>query len=172
MVFIASFLIVVRMTKPTTPANYKIEQLAASQVSDFASLMKAVKAAGFRGGREVKGALDEIKRVNDLRVQIKGWAVDVGSDGSPLTVLAFAGGRNRLVVETRGQHPDVGALVGLSGASAENVSFDGFLNCSRGEKIFIVAVTPGDAYSQFASEFVPRSKCCHVGAAGSWRHRR
>jgi hypothetical protein len=153
--FIASFLIVVRMTRPTLTPNHKIEQLAASQVSDFGSLMKAVKAAGLKGGRDVRGSLDEIKRVSELQVQVKGWAADIAGDGSPLTILAFAGGRNRLMVETSGQHPDIGALVGLSGRLAENVAFYGLLSCNRGEKILIVAVTSGNSYNQFGSRVCP-----------------
>jgi hypothetical protein len=48
-----------------------------------------------------------MKRLDNDRVTVRGWAADVTNDGAPLTVMVFAGGKHMLTMETSGRHVDV-----------------------------------------------------------------
>jgi hypothetical protein len=117
--------------------------------------MAAVQAAGLRGTQDVKGAIEGITRLDDDRVTIKGWATDTTASGSALTVVAFAGGRHVLTTVTNGARADIAKMLGLADASQANMAFQGAFACRAGEKVIVVAVTSGAAYSQFRSLICP-----------------
>ena len=119
------------------------------------SLMAAVKVARLRGAPDVKGAIEELTRLDDDHVTLKGWATDVSGGSSPLTVMVFVDGRNTLTMETAGRRPQIGEALGLSDAAAANVSFQGNLTCSRGQKLIVVAVAPSDVYGHFGTRLCP-----------------
>ena len=75
---------------PTTAAVVALMQ---APISSTQSLLTAIKAAGLRGSPNVKGMIDEVKRLNDSQVAISGWAAEIGDSGTPLTVLAFVDGK-------------------------------------------------------------------------------
>jgi hypothetical protein len=155
-ILVLSFFVTMRLTKPAKPVSPSVAILAASVVSDTRTLMAAIKAAGLKGAANVKGSIDEIKRLDDDRVTVKGWAADIANVGVPLTVMVFADGRHTLTVETRGAHAGVVQALGLpDAASATNVSFEGRLTCSRGQKLIVVALTASDLYGHFGSRFCP-----------------
>jgi hypothetical protein len=155
LIFLLSFVVALRLTKPAMAPTPAMATLAAATVSDFKTLMSAVKAAGLKGTPDVKGGLDEIKRLDGDQVAVKGWAAQTINGGAPLTVLVFADGRNKLTMETRGARPDMTDALGLSGEAAENVAFAGTLACSRGQKLIVVAVTQSDVYGYFGSPPCP-----------------
>ena len=117
--------------------------------------MAAVQTAGLRGSPDVKGSIEEINRLDNGRVSIKGWVTDTTASGSALTVIAFAGGHHVLTTVTKGSRADVAKTLGLTDASAANMSFQGALACRPGERIIVIAVTSGAAYSQFRSLACP-----------------
>ena len=144
------FIGVLWLTGPATaPPNPAIMILTNAAVSDATSLMAAVQTAGLRGTPDVKGAVEEIKRLDNDRVTIKGWVTDTTASGSALTLIAFAGGNHVLTTVTSGARVDIAKMLGLADASAANMSFQGAFACRAGEKIVVVAVTSGAAYSQF-----------------------
>jgi hypothetical protein len=155
LICLLSFVVALRLTKPAAVPTPAMATLAASTVSDLKDLMAAVKAAGLKGTPDVKGGLDEIKRLDDDQVAVKGWAAQTAYSGSPLTVLVFADGRNELTLETRGPRPDMTDVLGLSGEAAANVAFEGTLACSRGQKLIVVAVARSDVYGYFGSRSCP-----------------
>jgi hypothetical protein len=153
---VLSFVVTMQMTKPRRPLSPGLTALMGSVVSDSRTLMAAVKAAGLKGSSKVKGSIDEVKRLDGDRVLVKGWAAEIGNSGTPLSVIFFADGKSQLTVETEGQHPDVAQALGLSDApAAMNVSFQGRLACSRGQKLMVVAATSNDSYGQFGSRACP-----------------
>jgi hypothetical protein len=103
----------------------------------------------------VKGAIEEISRLDNGRVGIKGWVTDTTAPGSVLTVITFAGGHHALTTVTNGARADVAKMLGLTDASAANMSFQGAFACRPGQKIMVLAVTSGAAYSQFRSLACP-----------------
>jgi hypothetical protein len=136
---------------PTIPPSVAI--LTSSTIADATSLMAAVQTANLRGTPDVRGAIDGIKRIDNERVTIKGWAVDKGSSRSWLTIVAFASGRHALTAVTNGARKEVAQMFGLSDAA--NVSFEASFRCATDEKLVIVAVTPDSKYSQFRSLACP-----------------
>jgi hypothetical protein len=142
------------LTRPVRPVNPGIAVLTSSVISDAKTLMSAVKAAGFKGATNVRGSIDEIRRLDSDRVTVKGWAVETTNANAPLTVMMFVDGRHRLTTETSGPHAGAIQAVGLpNAASATNVSFEGSLACGRGQKLIVVALADSNAYGYFGSRF-------------------
>jgi hypothetical protein len=149
-----SFLATMLLTRPVRPVNPGIAVLTSSVISDAKTLMSAVKAAGFKGATNVRGSIDEIRRLDNDRVNVKGWAVETTNANAPLTVMMFVDGRHRLTTETSGPHAGAIQAVGLpNAASATNVSFEGSLACGRGQKLIVVALADSNAYGYFGSRF-------------------
>ena len=150
---------VVVMLWLTTPAMQPLAPgvaiLANSNVSDATSLMAAVQTAGLRGSPDVKGAIEEIKRLDRERVTIKGWAVDIAASGSSLTIIAFASGIRVFTMMTSGARDDVAKSFGITDAGTNNISFQRTFICGPGEKLIVVAVTPDRMYGQFRSLTCP-----------------
>jgi len=117
--------------------------------------MAAVQTAGLRGTPDVKGAIEAIRRIDNERVTIKGWAVDTTASSASLTIIAFAGGPQVLTTVTKGARKDVAQMFALSDAAARNVSFEGTFTCGLGAKLVVVAVTSDRTYSQFSSIVCP-----------------
>ena len=152
----SGFIAVLWLTEPgPAPHTPAIMILTNAAVSDAASLMAAVQTAGLRGTPDVKGSIEEITRLDNGHVSIKGWVTDTTASGSPLTVIAFAGGNHALTTVTNGARADVAKMLGLAYASAANMSFQGTFACRPGQKIIVIAVTSGAAYSQFRSLACP-----------------
>ncbi|QWG24756.1 hypothetical protein KMZ93_07660 [Bradyrhizobium sediminis] len=151
---ILGFVVVLWLTSPVAlPPGVAI--LISASVSDASSLMAAVQAANLRGTPDVRGAIEEIKRLDNERATIKGWAVDATASDSLLTVIAFAGGTHALTTVTSGPRMDVAQIFGLSGANAAKLSFHGVFACKPGEKLIVIAVTPDRTYSHFRSLVCP-----------------
>jgi hypothetical protein len=148
------FAVVLWLTGPVTPPP-AVAILANATVSDGAALMAAVQTAGLRGAPDVKGAIEQLKRIDKERVTIKGWAVDRTASSSQLTIIAFAGGPHVLTTVTSGPRKAVAQMFGLSDAAARNVSFEAAFTCSPGQNLVVVAVTAENSYSQFRSLACP-----------------
>ena len=129
--------------------------LASATVSDASGLMAAVQTAGLRGTSDVKGEIAALKRIDDARVAITGWAADKTASSPSLTIIAFAGGRHAMTAVTNGPRKDVAQMLGLSEASARHVSFEETVACSPNQNLIVVAVTADRTYSQFRSLTCP-----------------
>jgi hypothetical protein len=148
------FAAVLWLTSPVTPPP-GVAILAGATVSDATGLMAAVQTAGLRGTPDVKGAIEGLKRIDNERVTIKGWAVDKTASSPALTIMAFAGGPHVLTTATSGPRKDVAQMFGLSDAAARNVSFEATFPCGPGQNLVVVAVTTDGTYSQFRSLVCP-----------------
>jgi hypothetical protein len=117
--------------------------------------MAAVQTAGLRGTPDIRGAIEALKRIDNERVTLKGWAVDKTASNSLLTIMGFAGGPHVLTTATSGPRKDVAQTFGLSDATARNVSFEATFTCGPGQNLVVVAVTTDGTYSQFRSLVCP-----------------
>ncbi len=152
----ASFLIALELTRPAKPPSPAVLSLAGSVISDWRTLMAAIKAAGLTGSQTVKGAIDAIARQDERRVSITGWAGEVGHGETPLHVLVFVDGANTLRMRTAGQPADVAGAFGVAdAATAQNVSFRGSVACARGQRLLIVAVADSGNYGYFSPRSCP-----------------
>lgn len=147
-----AFVTALWLTNPTSPAP-DVAVLANATVSDSASLMAAVQTAGLRGTADIKGAIEEIKRIDAERVIIRGWASDATS-GSSLAVVVFAG-KAHVLASANDAASGIARLVGLSSSATANTPFSGTFSCTRGEKLHVVAVAAEQRYSQFRSLICP-----------------
>jgi hypothetical protein len=150
-----SFVTVLWLTGPVTPRPAPgIMILTNAPVSDATSLMAAVQTAGLRGTQDVKGAIEEIRRLDNDRVSIRGWVTNTTGSDRALTVVAFAGGHHALTTMTDGARADIAKILGLPAGRA-NMAFQGAFACRADEKLIVIAVTSGAAYSQFRSLTCP-----------------
>ena len=149
-----AFAVVLWLTSPvTTPPSVAI--LASATVSDATSLMAAVQTAGLRGTPDVKGAIKWIRRSDNERVTIKGWAMDKTGSSPQLTIVAFAGGTHVSTTVTDGPRKEIAQMFALSDAGSRNVSFETSFACSPGQNLVVVAVSSDRTYSQFRSLSCP-----------------
>jgi len=133
--------------RPPAPG---LAALTKATVTDATSLMAAVQTAGLRGASDIRGAIDEIKRLDNALVWVRGWATDVGPSASSLTVVAFVD-QAYVLDKTSEARPDLSRLLGLSDATRPTTSFRGTFACARDKTIVVVAVTTDGRYSQFRS---------------------
>lgn len=148
------FAVVLWLTGPVA-APPAVGILASATVPDATALMAAVQTAGLRGTPDVKGAIEGLKRIDNERVAIKGWALDRTVPNSRLTIMGFAGGPHVLTTVTNGPRKEVAQMFGLSDAAALNVSFETTFTCNPGQNLVVVAVTTENTYSQFRSLACP-----------------
>ena len=150
-----SFFTTLLLTEPQ-PTTAAVVALMQAQISSTHSLLTAIKAAGLRGSTNVKGTINEVKRLNDSQVTISGWAAEIGNSSAPLTVLAFVDGKVAFAMRTSGRHPDVVSVLGASdAANAANVSFQGTARCAHGQMLIVIAVTDGNSYGHFGARDCP-----------------
>jgi hypothetical protein len=154
LIFAISFAAALRLSEPARTPTRAMTTLAGATIPDLRRLMAAVKAAGLRGTPDVKGAIDEITRLDIDHVTLKGWAADI-SGGAPLAVMVFVDGRNTLTVDAAGGRPEIANELGLSDAASANISFQANLVCGQGQKLIIVAVAPRDVYGHFGARLCP-----------------
>lgn len=153
---VLSFVVTLRLTEVARPPSPAVAAMMRSAVFDRRTLMAAIKAAGLKGSQTVKGAIDEVARLDDRQVSVAGWAGEIGNGGAPLDVLVFVDGENRLRIQTGGKHADVTGALGLSDvATARDVAFRGAVACSRGQKLIIVAIADGGNYGYFSPRACP-----------------
>jgi hypothetical protein len=153
---VLSFLITLWLTRPEKPPSPAVKSMTQSGVSDWRTLIAAVKAAGLKGSSNVKGAIDEIARRDDGRVTVVGWAGEVGNGGAPLEILVFVDGESALTMRTEGRHAGVTGGLGLAdAATAQDVSFRGTVACGRGQKLIVVAIAESGSYGYFSPRACP-----------------
>jgi hypothetical protein len=155
LIFAISFVAALRLTEPARAPTPAMMTLAGATIPDLRRLMAAVKTAGLRGTPDVKGAIDEITRLDIDHVTLKGWAADISGNGTPLAVMVFVDGRNTLTMDATGGRPEIANELGLSGAASANISFQANLVCSRGQRLIVVAVAPRDVYGHFGARLCP-----------------
>ena len=159
---VASFFITLWLTEPSTTnpvnaaANFDpIERLTRSQVYNDASLASAARAANLVPLQDLRGNIDEIRRLPDDHVRIGGWAVNLSGDGTPLTLIVFTGGRGTLLGKTDGPREDVTKALALSARTARHVQIAALVQCERGEVVVVVAIDKNGVYAPIKFDRCP-----------------
>ncbi len=124
-----------------------IEALKTALIYDERSLQNAALAAKLRSSESLRGVIDGVQRMPDGRVVAAGWAVDTRGNGAPVTILAFAKGKQVLEGETAGERPDVTAALHLPPHLARNTKIDLTVPCNSGEALVIAFATRTNAYA-------------------------
>jgi hypothetical protein len=113
--------------------------------TDESSLAAAAKAAGYQPSQDMVGHVDGVVRIGDGKITANGWAADVTSNGSPITLNAYVKGRNVATFWTNGPRPDITALLKANpkanANAAKNTRFEVSFSCIAGDKFFVVATT-------------------------------
>jgi hypothetical protein len=125
--------------------------LMSSRVSDDESLSDAAISAGLRPSLTLKGAVDQLTRLNEKQIRITGWSADSNGNGTPITVIVFTDGNLALQTSTNGPRPDVTTHFKLSNEAALNIGFGGVLDCRASRPLFLIAVTD-NRYSKLSSQ--------------------
>ena len=153
-VLIGSFVLTLWLTAPITPiahepepANMSAAVLAAYLIPNERILPAAAGSAGLQFSDKLRGFVDEITRTNNQQVTIRGWAADIVGQGTLITVLIFANGRNMLGTQARGPRHDVAQALKLPQPAATNVAFEGEFSCNPGEALVVVVVTQKNSYA-------------------------
>jgi hypothetical protein len=155
LIFVVSFVAAMLLIKPARPPTTAMMRLSGSSISDLKTLMGAVKVAGLKGSPDVKGAIEEVARIDNDQIALRGWAVDIGNTQEPLTVMTFVDGHNSLAMEANGRRDAAVNVAGLAASDATNVAFAGRLKCGKGQKLIVVAVAQNDTYGHFGSRTCP-----------------
>jgi hypothetical protein len=91
----------------------------------------------------VVGFVDKIKRQDDGRLLIIGWALDIHGNGAPVWVVAIYDGQIIFTGSTSGARSDVAKL--YPQPISDNVAFSGLsvpIDCRAGQKVITLAVSP------------------------------
>jgi hypothetical protein len=152
---IGGFAAVLWLTEPVPPLPPGAAKLASLPVADAGTLSAAAYRAGLHGSPAIKGGIDKMKRQDDGRVLVKGWVADIAAKETPLTLMAFSGGRNVLTMTTGGARHDLSHALGLADAAATNPMFQTIVPCERGHRLMVIAVAPDNSYAQVGSPVCP-----------------
>ena len=90
----------------------------------------------------VVGFVDNIKRQDDGRLLIIGWALDIHGNGAPVSVLSIYEGKIIFTGSTSGARSDIAKL--YPQAITDNVAFSGLslpIVCRAGQKVLSLAVS-------------------------------
>jgi hypothetical protein len=148
----AGFFLTLWWTEPAKDSRkLGVAALVSRSVSDAATLKSAAQAAGLQMSDDIKGHVAVAGLPSGDQVRVSGWAVDIYGDGTPLTVVAFSGGRSTLQVATRDRSDDVAKFLRISPTSSavKNVMFEGIFSCGPGDSIVVVAVSRLNDYSSW-----------------------
>jgi hypothetical protein len=130
----------------SAPLSLNAQVFAAYLVPDEGILPAATRAAGLQPSDKLKGFIDEVTRLNNAQVKIRGWAADQLGEDDPIAIFVFAKGKNVFQTQTKGTRPDVAAALKLPSAAAANIAFEGLLSCEPDQPLLMVAVTQTDLY--------------------------
>jgi hypothetical protein len=142
-----SFFITLWLTEPT--ADDQSKQLAAQRIPTYSDLPKASQNVGLRLSEQMKGAIDQIKRINERDVNMTGWLADPQGNSTPLNLLVFIDGSMVAAGRTEGERPDVTkGWIGFNFASGadKNVAFSLNFNCRTGDQPVVVGVGERNQY--------------------------
>lgn len=124
-------------SRALTPA----ERLATYPITTEYALHQDAQALGLRTSPSLIGFVDSVERLDRYTVSVKGWLADQTGDGTPLYILAFAGGEFAASARTHGQRPDVTKARGLTAKAAQNIAYAMTFRCELGSLPILVGLS-------------------------------
>jgi hypothetical protein len=139
-VLFGSFFITLWLTEPEVPNapdnRSPAELLAAYPISDGSDLAKSAHEAGLITSQRLSGHGDVIRRIEEQKVDLLGWAAD--GRGTALEVLVFVAGHLVATAHTAGERPDVAAALRLGFGANKNLAFSANFTCRKGDQPVVV----------------------------------
>jgi hypothetical protein len=152
-VFFGSFFITLWLTEPQVPDSRSgAQRLAAYRISNSADLTKSAYDANLIPSRQLSGYVDAIRRIDEQKVDLAGWASD--REGTALEVLIFVAGQLVATTHTEGERPDVTAALHLGFGAQTNVALSANFPCRRGDQPTVVLLKENQ-YVQLQSNPCP-----------------
>src|SRR5262245_21428684 len=74
----------------SAPLSLNAEVFATHLVPDEGILPAITRATGLQPSPKLKGFIDDVTRLDDAKVKIRGWAADELGEGDPIVILVFA----------------------------------------------------------------------------------
>jgi hypothetical protein len=156
-VLLGSFFITLWLTEPRGPNapdnRSDAERLAAHPISNSSDLVKSAYDAELIPSQRLSGHVDVIRRVDEQKVDLGGWAAD--RDGTALEVLIFVAGHLAAATHTAGERPDVTAALHLGFGAQTNVALAANFACRRGEQPVVVVLGKDKQYTHLQSAPCP-----------------
>lgn len=141
-VLFGSFFITLWLTEPQIPdtpdTRSDAERLAAYPISNDSDLAKSAYDAKLSLSRQLSGYIDAIRRIDEQRVDLSGWAAD--REGTALDVLIFVAGNLVAKTHTAGDRPDVTAALQLGFGAQTNVALNANFACRKGDQPVVVVL--------------------------------
>ena len=122
------------------------EKLGDYSVLNFGDLVEAAVGIGMHRSGDLRGVVDEINRINDSQVEMKGWLADSTGDSKTLDVLVFVAGKKAAMTQTKGERPDVTKTLKLADGAEKNVAFQLTFNCRAGDDVVTAGLGSGRQY--------------------------
>jgi hypothetical protein len=156
-VLFGSFFSTLWLTEPrlsNAPANRApAERLAAYPISDGSDLAKSAHEAGLVTSQRLDGHVDVIRRTDEQKVDLLGWAAD--DRGTALELLIFVSGRLVATTHTAGDRPDVTAALRLGFGANKNLAFSANFTCRKGDQPVVVVLGKARDYIDLQSARCP-----------------
>jgi hypothetical protein len=156
-ILFGSFFITLRLTEPQVPNapdnRSPAELLAAYPISDGSDLAKLAHEAGLIASQQLSGHVDVIRRIDEQKVDLGGWAAD--GQGTALEVLVFVAGHLVATTHTAGVRPDVTAALRLGFGADKNLAFAANFTCRRREQPVVVVLGKERDYLHLQSALCP-----------------
>jgi hypothetical protein len=156
-VLFGSFFVTLWLTEPqvpNTPDNRSFaERLAAHPISNGSDLAKSAYEADLIPSRRLDGRVDAMRRIDEQKVDLAGWAAD--GNGTPLEVLVFVAGHLVATTHTAGERPDVTAALRLGFGAQTNVALYANFTCRRGEQPVVAVLGNEKEYLHLQSAPCP-----------------
>jgi hypothetical protein len=153
-VLFGSFFITLWLTEPQVLDNRsRAERLAAYPISNGSDLAKSAYEADLIPAQRLSGHVDAIRRIDEQKVDLAGWATD--RDGTALEVLVFVAGHLVAMTHTAGERPDVTADLRLGFGAQTNVALFANFTCRRGDRPIVVVLSNQKEYMHLQSAPCP-----------------
>jgi hypothetical protein len=156
-VLFGSFFITLWLTEPewpNAPGNRSPSELfAAYPISNSSNLAKSASEAGLIPSQRLDGHADVIRRIDEQKVDLLGWAGD--GQGTALEVLVFVAGHLVATTHTAGVRPDVTAALHLGFGANRNLAFSAGFSCRKGDQPVVVVLGDEKEYLHLQSAPCP-----------------
>ena len=159
---LGSFYVTLRVMEKPSPRARTIsvraasEQLAKHRVENYRDLKRIAVQLELKPSPQISGRSEEIKRINERDVMMRGWAADPESDErSSVEVVVFVSGMFAARTQTKGERADITEERGLLMGSGKNVLFETSFACRTDEQPLIVAIGITGRYAIFPTPRCP-----------------
>jgi hypothetical protein len=156
-VLFGSFFVLLWPTEPQMPNapdnRSHAQRLAAYPISNSSDLAKSAYEADLTPSQRISGHVEAIRRIDEQKVDLVGWAVD--GNGTALELLIFVAGHLVATTHTAGERPDVAAALRLGLGAQTNIALFANFTCRKGDQPVLVILGSEKEYMHLQSAPCP-----------------